>query len=286
MLKNSYPSEHHYYTRSDRERSEYRVQTCETDCFVFIFDGLRVNTLESTLTENNLRMKTSWSMITVDQDLNIYVDPNQSVGKRHHSTLVAGQPVLFAGMVRTLENGEVVDLTYKSGHYQTTAAHMKWFLDLIGAPQKFANAHIQLSDIIKAQNSASFLPYLKVSEFYKYFQSPTDTGEHVLMRYLFDKAAQEQDLGNLEAAVTQVFRFYHYPSVRKQVLTEISKNQDDFSDLSRRIILNFIEQHPDALNGVVKHLREAIKMYRLNGFSAEDMSYLKSLVHFVSNLPH
>lgn len=62
-----------------------------------------------------------WAFV-IDSAENIYVYKH-STGKVHHSTATAGRPVVCAGMIK-LEEGQVVYVTDKSGHYRPTPRHM------------------------------------------------------------------------------------------------------------------------------------------------------------------
>ena len=51
-------------------------------------------------------------------------------GLSHHSSFLAGAPVLAAGMIK-VENGRVKAIHEKNGHYQAKTEHMKTFLKLL-----------------------------------------------------------------------------------------------------------------------------------------------------------
>ena len=51
-------------------------------------------------------------------------------GSRHHSGILSGQPVLFAGEIG-VKNGEIIKITTRSGHYRPTEKNLRDFLSVL-----------------------------------------------------------------------------------------------------------------------------------------------------------
>lgn len=62
----------------------------------------------------------SHSLIVIDRNFRIYTLPFEERGKYHHSSLSAGEDVLFAGTV-AFSDGQMRELSDLSGHYKPTA---------------------------------------------------------------------------------------------------------------------------------------------------------------------
>ena len=60
------------------------------------------------------------AIFVMDRDGNLYASNYQARGDFHHSSLLAGGEVAGAGEIR-VDNGRIVDMTDKSGHYQPAA---------------------------------------------------------------------------------------------------------------------------------------------------------------------
>jgi hypothetical protein len=68
---------------------------------------------------------THWSgggraIFVMDEHGNLFATPHQEVGVTHHSSLLAGGPVVGAGEIE-VRNGVLVSMTDQSGHYRPTA---------------------------------------------------------------------------------------------------------------------------------------------------------------------
>lgn len=57
------------------------------------------------------------AIFVMDEYGNIYASKYQSVGKFHHSSFLGGKPVAAAGEI-TVKNGNIVEISNRSGHYQ------------------------------------------------------------------------------------------------------------------------------------------------------------------------
>jgi hypothetical protein len=69
--------------------------------------------------------QTVWSgggraIFVMDEHGNLYATVDQQIGRIHHSSLLAGEPVVGAGEIE-VRNGRLVAMTDQSGHYQPTA---------------------------------------------------------------------------------------------------------------------------------------------------------------------
>jgi hypothetical protein len=60
------------------------------------------------------------AIFVMDRDGNLYASNYQARGDFHHSSLLAGGEVAGAGEIR-VDNGRIIDMTDKSGHYQPSA---------------------------------------------------------------------------------------------------------------------------------------------------------------------
>ena len=60
------------------------------------------------------------AIFVMDRDGNLYASNYQARGDFHHSSMLAGGEVAGAGEIR-VDNGKIVDMTDKSGHYQPSA---------------------------------------------------------------------------------------------------------------------------------------------------------------------
>jgi len=62
----------------------------------------------------------SRAIFVMDRDGNLYASNYQAPGDFHHSSMLAGGEVCGAGEIR-VDNGRIVDMTDKSGHYRPAA---------------------------------------------------------------------------------------------------------------------------------------------------------------------
>ena len=63
------------------------------------------------------------AIFVMDHDGNMFASTSHAVGKFHHSSFLAGQPVAAAGEIE-VHNGEIVSLNRKSGHYRPSEAQL------------------------------------------------------------------------------------------------------------------------------------------------------------------
>lgn len=80
--------------------------------------------------------KPGYAAIVIGPDLKVYIHPHIK-NRFHHSSFLAGKPVLFAGMVKVVD-GKVVDVDNYTGHYATTADRLNFARDYLSdfAPEK------------------------------------------------------------------------------------------------------------------------------------------------------
>jgi len=84
------------------------------------------------------------AMFVVDMQGNMYASNMQIPGKLHHSSFVAGEPVLMAGEIE-IKNGKVIYFSRRSGHYEPTTEHSKMFLEYLKT-QGFDVSEIKVDD--------------------------------------------------------------------------------------------------------------------------------------------
>jgi len=98
----------YYFNREERSKSE-----------VYIQDGLLLNQhnvpLNFTRIENPLSEKPN--IFVIDQDYRLLYHPKHQKRYLHHSSIVAGEPVRFAGSI-IVRNGQVIEIIAHSGHYK------------------------------------------------------------------------------------------------------------------------------------------------------------------------
>lgn len=72
------------------------------------------------------------SLLVIDKDFRIFVLPFEQRGLYHHSSLGAGDDVVFAGTV-SFSNGSIFEISNSSGHYRPPSDHslrvLKWIDD-------------------------------------------------------------------------------------------------------------------------------------------------------------
>ena len=61
------------------------------------------------------------AIAVMDADGNLYASKYQEVGKFHHSSLTAGEPVAYAGEIK-VEDGLLTEISNRSGHYRPPQA--------------------------------------------------------------------------------------------------------------------------------------------------------------------
>jgi hypothetical protein len=89
---------------------------------------LQVRRAEHGFSRNEqLRGDFIWAM---DEQKKLYITPFSWNGQWHHSSFVAGMPVICAGTMK-LDNGTVKEITNQSGHYQPKAMRMYEFLRIL-----------------------------------------------------------------------------------------------------------------------------------------------------------
>jgi hypothetical protein len=62
------------------------------------------------------------AIFVMDGNGNLYASMDQEVGRIHHTSLLAGQPVVGAGELE-VRDGRVVAMTDASGHYRPEPEH-------------------------------------------------------------------------------------------------------------------------------------------------------------------
>lgn len=90
-----------------------------------------------------------WAIFVVDLQERIYAGP-YAYGEFHHSSFLAGAPVLAAGEI-AVDQGRVVGLTNKTGHYKAGPAELKRMLELLRA-EKVPLHDVAVNDPIRARD--------------------------------------------------------------------------------------------------------------------------------------
>jgi hypothetical protein len=70
------------------------------------------------------------ALIVVSKSYHIYVYPRDERGRIHHSSILAGEDVMFAGMA-AFSGGRIRVLTDRSGHYAPPPEYTRWFIRLL-----------------------------------------------------------------------------------------------------------------------------------------------------------
>jgi len=83
---------------------------------VFDADGNLFDTRRSTTA---FKVSKGRAIFVMDAQGTIYVSNEQTRGKFHHSSFLAGQPVAAAGDI-AIDNGVITAISRKSGHYRPT----------------------------------------------------------------------------------------------------------------------------------------------------------------------
>lgn len=70
------------------------------------------------------------ALIVVSKSYHIYVYPRDERGRIHHSSILSGSEVMFAGMA-AFSDGRIRVLTDRSGHYAPPPEYTRWFIRLL-----------------------------------------------------------------------------------------------------------------------------------------------------------
>jgi len=110
----------HYF--DDAERAEARLFV--KDGKLFDATGKPFHTAEGASVHTGGQGR---AIFVMDKDGNIFASNYQEVGRMHHSSFLAGQPVAGAGELG-VENGTLRLITNRSGHYHPTDVHQEQVL--------------------------------------------------------------------------------------------------------------------------------------------------------------
>lgn len=109
-------------------------------------------------------------------------------GKFHHSTMVAGQDLSFAGEVTTDNTGKLLWASYRSGHYPHGPYRMKLFLDELAQNKVDLNeVRISLSDRADIRVGRTTIP----AEFFRGHVQENWNGDDVALAYLLSEKPSE-----------------------------------------------------------------------------------------------
>ena len=91
-----------------------------------------------------------WAIFVVDYDLTFYAGPH-AVDEFHHSSFLAGDAVASAGEI-AVDNGTVVGVTNKTGHYKAGPAELHRSLLLLERDAGVDLSTVAVSDPFRAEN--------------------------------------------------------------------------------------------------------------------------------------
>lgn len=139
---------------------KYNLKERKLQSFMLEFRGGRLHkalqgNYYSTQAMSTVPSGDGWAIFVATYDGKLYAHSHFE-GKFHHSTFLGGQPVLAAGEI-VVDNGEIVLINAKSGHYTPTVANMQAFV------AKFPS--IPDTAVIMPDFTGNPLPAYRVSEF-------------------------------------------------------------------------------------------------------------------------
>ena len=132
-----YPRTVHYMDAAEREMHRVAV----VDGTLHWSDG---SILDTTAASTHWSPQAGKAIFVMDRDGNLFVSLEQDVGRLHHSSLLAGQPVAGAGEL-AVQDGRLQLVTRASGHYRPTVAQQQAVLDEL-ARQGLDVSHTQLTE--------------------------------------------------------------------------------------------------------------------------------------------
>ena len=118
------------YLRTETERAPYRL--IARDGKIYGADGKPFDTSGAEL--KGLSNSTGRAMLVMDQHGSLYAMKDQVRGLLHHTTLLGGEPVAFAGEI-IVKEGILTLIGNKAGHYHTPTSYFAQLLeqlDLMG----------------------------------------------------------------------------------------------------------------------------------------------------------
>lgn len=110
-----------YFTRLERDS----LRVIQRDGLFYDAKGKK---LDSEFDAESLTFEEA--LLVVSKSYHIYFFPRDVRGEIHHSSILAGGDVMFAGMA-AFSDGRLRVLTDRSGHYTPTPEHMRWFVRLL-----------------------------------------------------------------------------------------------------------------------------------------------------------
>jgi len=99
-----------YFSRQERVESA-----------IYIKDGLVLDHQYGPITTNRIEDPTieKPNIFVIDQNFQMYFYPRHEKQVIHHSSIIGGEPVRFAGSL-IVEKGQVIEIIARSGHYKPT----------------------------------------------------------------------------------------------------------------------------------------------------------------------
>ncbi|MEM9826693.1 MAG: hypothetical protein AAF958_08900 [Planctomycetota bacterium] len=126
-----------------QERQDYQL--------IMVGDGV-INAADGRLYDtsgmHSNRSGEGWGIFVVDFDFTFYSGPH-TVNEFHHSSFLAGEPVFSAGEI-AVENGRVLGVTNKTGHYKAGPAELHRSLLLLQDEGGVNMHHVAVSDPFRA----------------------------------------------------------------------------------------------------------------------------------------
>lgn len=110
-----------YFDRIERDALEVHYRNG-------YFVNAKGEKIDSTFDAESLSFEES--LIVVSKSYHIYVYPRDERGRIHHSSILSGADVMFAGMV-AFSDGRIRVLTDRSGHYAPPPEYTRWFVRLL-----------------------------------------------------------------------------------------------------------------------------------------------------------
>lgn len=237
-----------FYPRSQFEQEPYILSVCAPGCLAYVKSDSPFSTqnavqgteqVDADGSTHVLQGSSEKAILVVDSTGILFGNTRRIEGRSHHSTAVAGQNVYFAGEVTTNEHGQILELDYQSGHYPHGPYYMKLLIDDLGGPEALAQVRVRLSDTAAEVRSYGHLqPRMTVPEFYRYCLKPSDTGDDVLINYIyFTKASSTLDLWDfIEPTTVQVFRLLGKQAAIQRFLQENKSSPETRARLLRQMV--------------------------------------------------
>jgi hypothetical protein len=182
------------YLRTDSERAPYKI-TIKNGVFLGA-DGKPFDSSQGDL--RGLSNSKGRAMLVMDKDGNLFAANEQELAQFHHSSLVGGDPVAFAGEV-IVENGHLNYIKNMSGHYTPPTEFFSQILD------RFESSGVDISKVSLEAVPADPLTILQKrysSEVSQAAKRPTWSESPYRLAYANESAASPREyVGNILRAL-------------------------------------------------------------------------------------